>query len=376
MHRVRRVAVVSPVPFGHQGIVGGGERYALELAKALAREVPTRLITFGAKDLIYHDDTCPTLEVHVHATRRFGSAGRADPRVLRFIRSLVDVDVVHLIVFRTMVANLSILFAKMTGKRVFVTDVSHGGHELLASRLPMARLVDGFLLLSEFGAKFFHSYEHKTNIIHGGVDTRTYVPPMAARRGNVLFVGRLIPHKGINYLLDGVDRETQVRIVGTAYNQEYMNLLKQLSVDKDVVFLSGLSDNELVSEYQTAGVTVLPSVYDTVYGDHLAVPELLGLVLLESMACETPVIGTSVGAIPEFIVDGVTGYIVPPNDPMAIGDCIRDLLREPERMKRIGRNGRQMVLNQFTWSDVAARCLNAYEVDPLRPSDGIRLGSR
>jgi glycosyltransferase involved in cell wall biosynthesis len=361
MHHIRRVAVVSPVPFGREGIVGGGERYALELAKALAHEVPTRLITFGAKDLIHHDDTCPKLEVHVHATRHFGSAGRADPRVLRFIGSLLDVDVVHLIVFRTMVANLSIMLAKITGKRVFVTDVSHGGHDLLAARLPMAKLVDGFLLLSEFGARFFPGYEHKIKIIHGGVDPRTYVPPLAPRRGNILFVGRLIPHKGINYLLEGVDRETQVRIVGTPYNQEYMCLLKRLSIDKQVVFLSGIGDNELVSEYQTAGVTVLPSVYDTVYGDHVAVPELLGLVLLESMACGTPVIGTSVGAIPEFVVDGVTGYIVPPNDARAIGDCIRDLLREPERVERMGRNGRQMVLDQFTWSGVAARCLSAYE---------------
>ena len=74
---------------------------------------------------------------------------------------------------------------------------------------------------------------------------------------------------------------------------------------------------------------VLPSVYRTSIGTETAVPELLGQTLLEGMACETPAICTNVASLPEVVEDGVTGFVVPPNDPAALGDRLETVSSRP-----------------------------------------------
>jgi glycosyltransferase involved in cell wall biosynthesis len=86
----------------------------------------------------------------------------------------------------------------------------------------------------------------------------------------------------------------------------------------------------------------------------------LGQTLIEAMACGTPVIGSNVTSLPEIIEDGVTGFLVPPNDPTSLGERIAWLLSDPSRAQEMGRRARQRVLERFTWSAVVDRCLQAY----------------
>src|SRR5207244_7382908 len=88
--------------------------------------------------------------------------------------------------------------------------------------------------------------------------------------------------------------------------------------------------------------------------------EILGLTLLEAMACQTPVVCTSIGGMPELVVDGETGVVVPPNDSAALGAAVESLLDDPARARRLGAAGRERVLQRFTWTAVAERCLDAY----------------
>ena len=97
------------------------------------------------------------------------------------------------------------------------------------------------------------------------------------------------------------------------------------------------------------------------YGVEDRVPELLGLVLLEAMACGAPAICTNVASMPEVVVDGVTGFIVPPNDVEALRERLVWIRDHPERAREMGIAGRQRVLNGFTWRAVAERCLAAYD---------------
>jgi glycosyltransferase involved in cell wall biosynthesis len=106
---------------------------------------------------------------------------------------------------------------------------------------------------------------------------------------------------------------------------------------------------------------VLPSVYVDRYGGRSEVPELLGLVLVEAMACGAPAICTDVASMPEVVVDGVTGFIVPPNDPAALRERLLWIRDHPERAREMGQAGRRRVLEQFTWQSVVRRCLDAYE---------------
>jgi starch synthase len=96
------------------------------------------------------------------------------------------------------------------------------------------------------------------------------------------------------------------------------------------------------------------------YGSETRVPELLGLALLEAMACGAPSVCTAVASLPEIVEDGVTGYVVPPNDPTALRAAIRCILDDPARAARMGEAARMRVLDKFTWPAVVRRCLDAY----------------
>jgi glycosyltransferase involved in cell wall biosynthesis len=137
-------------------------------------------------------------------------------------------------------------------------------------------------------------------------------------------------------------------------------LLAKLAAGKPVRFRPDCDDAELVRAYRRAACVVLPSVYRTALGGETRVPELLGQTLLEGMACGAPGLCTAVGSMPEVVADGVTGFVVPPNDPAALRAKLEWLRDHPSDAARMGRAGRERVLAAFTWPAVVRRCLDAY----------------
>jgi glycosyltransferase involved in cell wall biosynthesis len=95
------------------------------------------------------------------------------------------------------------------------------------------------------------------------------------------------------------------------------------------------------------------------------VPELLGQTLLEGMACGSAALCTRVASMPEVVNDGVTGFVVPPNNPAALGDRLAWLAAHREQAAAMGLAGRERVLRNFTWDAVVARCLAAYAAAPV-----------
>jgi glycosyltransferase involved in cell wall biosynthesis len=140
---------------------------------------------------------------------------------------------------------------------------------------------------------------------------------------------------------------------------------------KPVVFHHECSDDALVEAYRSALCVVLPSVYRTMYGDESKVPELLGQTLLEGMACGTPAICTNVASMPEVVEDGVTGFIVPPNDPAALREKLTWLWEHPEQARAMGERSRARVLQFFTWPAVVRRCLQIYRAAGNGSRNGI-----
>ncbi len=352
-----RVAVVYPTPFGEDGIFGGGERYAHELARALARRTPTRLVSFGSRP---RRDFEGPLEVSIHEPLRWVHGMKTNPFSVSFLRDLADVDVVHCLAWNTLVTDLSVIFARATGRKAMVTDVGGGASVTLVRWLPIARWVDRFLLIAEEGGSQFLAHRDRWSILFAGIDTESFRPDPEVRRQGVLFVGRLLPHKGVDVLIEAVDPGVPLRIVGRRYHDEYFALLQRLAAGKDVTFVTDATDEQIRDFYRAAAVSVLPSVYRTVYGDETALPELLGFTAMEAMACGAPVVVSRVGGMHHVVDDGVTGYLVPPGDPAALRDRLRRLLADPELAGRMGRAARLRIEELFTWDGVARRCLEAY----------------
>jgi glycosyltransferase involved in cell wall biosynthesis len=352
-----RVAVVYPIPFGEEGAFGGGERYALELARALSRRVPARLVTFGRRAGRRREGT---LEIRVYRPLLHVRGERFNPLSLRFLGALRGVDVVHCVCWNTLVSDLAVLAARALGKRVFVTDVGGGSSVTMVRWLSLGRLVDRYLLIAPQGGGQFERFRARWSILYAGIDVERYQPDHGRPRRGVLFVGRILPHKGINYLVEAIDPGVPLRIVGRPYHEEFLQLLRQLAIGKDVTFVTDASDDDVVREYQSCAVAVLPSVNTTVYGATTALPELLGFTAMEAMACGAAVLCTDVGALSEVVVDGVTGFLVPPNDAAALRARIRQLLADPQLAARLGAAARRRIVEQFTWDRVADRCLAAY----------------
>jgi glycosyltransferase involved in cell wall biosynthesis len=351
------VAVVYPTPFGEDGIFGGGERYALELARALARHTPTRLVSFGSRARREMDGP---LEIAIHEPLRYVGGVRNNPFTVTFLADLKDADVIHCGAWNTLATDLSVLFARATSRKVYITDVGGGAGITLVRFLPIARWVDRFLLIAEEGGSQFLAHRDRWSILFAGIDVERFRPVEGTPRRGVLYVGRLLPHKGIDTLIQAVDPGVPLRIVGRPYHDEYFALLHRLAEGKDVTFHTDASDEEILEHYRSTEVSVLPSVNRTVYGHEFALPELLGFTAMEAMSCATPVVVSRVGGMHHVVDDGVTGYLVPPSDPGALREKLRGLLDDPAGARRMGEAARKRIEDLFTWDHVARRCLEAY----------------
>ena len=119
-------------------------------------------------------------------------------------------------------------------------------------------------------------------------------------------------------------------IIGQPYNAEYLDLLRRLASGKRVTFHLDFDDAALVEAYRRARFVVLPSLYKDRYGNVTNVPELMGQTLLEGMATGIPAICTDVASMPEAVENGVTGFVVPPDDPDAMRTAITTLYEQPD----------------------------------------------
>jgi glycosyltransferase involved in cell wall biosynthesis len=362
-----RVMHVAPILFGEA--IGGAERYTLELARAMSRRLPTTLLVFGAQA---RRKLFGRLEVRVMRNwidfRRF----RFDPLNPLMIRELTSADILHCHQPETMATTIALLLARVSRKPIFSTHLGGAGYGI-HRLLDVNRWYEGHLHISEFSLEYFgHRTLTRARVIGGGVDTKRFCPdPWVERTGEILYVGRLLPHKGINYLIEAMDKSVPLTVIGRTFPHElrFFDELKRLAEGKRVSFVLDADDSTIRRAYQRALCVVLPSVHTTMYGAFHPIPELLGQTPLEAMACGTPAICTDVASLPELIDDGITGFMVPPNDVGALAQKISWLRAHRREAYQMGVVARSQVLERFSWDTVVDRCLDAYGV-------GADIGTR
>lgn len=195
----------------------------------------------------------------------------------------------------------------------------------------------------------------------GSPPTRAVLAGDAGTPVRILFVGRLVERKGVEVLVRALgagdfSRPVELRIVGTGeWEEEIRAAIRKQSLEQ-VRLLGRVSADQLREEYELADVFVLPAVRDA-KGD----TEGLGVVLLEALRFERPVIGSNIGGIPDIVRHEETGLLVPPGDPHALAAAIGRLIDAPDFARLLARQGRAHAATRFGWEGVVAATSRAYD---------------
>ena len=196
----------------------------------------------------------------------------------------------------------------------------------------------------------------------GEVSPQRPSPHPVQGKFKILFVGRHIERKGICYLIEAAKYlprdQFEIRIVGVGDLTEELKKLASESAtpnSAEIIFTGKLSPEALANEYRTANVFTLPAIVDS-KGD----TEGLGVVLIEAMELGLPIVASNVGGIPDVVVDGVSGILVPEKDPQALASAYKRHATEPELVKQLLAGSRKRIAECFTWDGIIERQIAVY----------------
>ena len=261
--------------------------------------------------------------------------------------------------------GLAALVARRLAKRpVPVLCTSHGGDLFGLRGSLLTRLKRTILQRCEGISVVSQAMVSKVTEIAPGVASEVipmgtdlqhrFVPaadPTARLPLRLVFVGRLVPKKGLEHLLDALH---QLRQAGVSFSAEVVGhgplagtlaeKTRALGLDDQVRFAGPVPHDSLAVHYQRASIAVFPFV-EAADGDQ----EGFGLVMVEAMGCGCAVIASDLPAVRDVIRDEETGVLVPPGDPNALGAAIRDALEDPERVRALAERGRKYALERFDW---------------------------
>lgn len=381
---------------------GGAGVHVEYLSRELSRILPVEVRSFGDQDI-----RDPHLSVHgteidtsgYTCPKGLSSVFGAAQRSLNFNTRHIDADIVHC---HTWYTHLGGIFAKLNYGIPLVVTVHSleplrpwkreqlgGGYDFSCWVEKTAiEMADAVIAVSAETRndiqKLFNVDPARIPIIYNGIDPDEYhkvdATPALKKYGidsaqpYVLFVGRITRQKGIVYLVNAIKHmnpDYQVVLCAGAPDTEEIAAEMKAAVAEAARERSGIHwidekvDKETVIQlYSGADVFCCPSIY-----------EPFGIINLEAMACETPVVGASVGGIPEVVVHDRTGYLVPvaqmkespftPLDPenfsKDLADQVNRLMANPDRRAAFAKAGRQRAVDIFSWAAIARQTADLYE---------------
>ena len=214
-----------------------------------------------------------------------------------------------------------------------------------------------------------HGYDRASKV--GATPHPVTITPHAVNgKFKILFVGRHIERKGIRYLIEAAKYlprdKFEIRIIGggdlTEQLKQQAALLDERRETKDertqsasIIFTGKLSPEDLANEYRTANVFTLPAIVDS-KGD----TEGLGVVLIEAMELGLPIVASNVGGIPDVVIDGESGILVPEKNPEALADAFKRLEENPSLIEKLLVGARKRINECFTWNGIIERQIDVY----------------
>lgn len=189
-----------------------------------------------------------------------------------------------------------------------------------------------------------------------GVDPNILTPKYDRNELRILYTGRLVFVKGLITLIKSAQyicREypnVLFTILGDGHlRPRLQKMVRQLNLENNFSFLGFIPRSQLIKHYQNDTIYTAPSYYDA-----------LPTAILEAMACGMPIVSTNIPAIREAVVDGESGFLVPPREPKLLADSILKLLADKDLRRKMGQAARERVERQFTWDIVAEKALAVY----------------
>ncbi len=223
------------------------------------------------------------------------------------------------------------------------------------------------------------AYESSITVVMNGADLRRFSPVEAGTESNdfgtrMIFACRqLFPRKGIRFLIEAVAAlrpkypDISLIIAGDGFERP---TLEKLARDRGLAdrtqFLGWMANKDLPKYFRGCAVSVIPSL-----------EEGFGIPAAEAMGCETPVVASDAGGLPEVVEDGVTGYVVPKGDSHALAEAIDRLLGDADLRSRMGKAGRVRALARFDWDRTVEQFDEVYaKVMAPKPGSSISADVR
>ena len=200
-------------------------------------------------------------------------------------------------------------------------------------------------LINDFGVD-----SNKIFLLYIGVDISKYdkITVNQEIKNQVIFVGRLIPHKHVDHLIKSISilkeniPDIKLVIVGKGEEKgKLINMVKHYHLENNVIFKQNLSDEILISEIKKSELLVLPSTR-----------EGFGMVLAEANCCNKPVITYASGGTVDVVINDFNGFLVKPNDIDSLTNKIYEILKNKDLKEKLGQNGRQKVEQDFDWKKI------------------------
>ena len=202
---------------------------------------------------------------------------------------------------------------------------------------------------------YLDNYEDKIEVIPNGVDVEKFKPINIKREKNSLFFLSLLDefhlYKGLDYLLKAIkivkNSIPNVKLIVGGKGlllEKYRIVVDAAGLSDNIEFHGFISNEKIVEYYNRSSIFVLPSISSKQEG--------FGIVVLEAMACETPVISTDIVGVAYDVKKSNSGIIVPPKDAEKLAEAIIKILND-ENLEKMGINGRKLVTDKYTWSSIA-----------------------
>jgi D-inositol-3-phosphate glycosyltransferase len=219
-------------------------------------------------------------------------------------------------------------------------------------------------------------------VVPCGVDLDHFTPdpttnassavPERSCRYRLLSVGRLVPRKGYDIVIEALTRlpETELLIAGGGdatpepEHDRLAAVAERLGVADRVRLIGQIARTDMPALLRSADLVVCSPWY-----------EPFGIVPLEAMACGVPVVASAVGGMLDTVVDSVTGALVPPRDPVALAEAVGPLLESPSRRAELASAGLERVRRRYSWDRVAADTAAVYQQNVGRQSAGQALSA-